>query len=73
MAALADAGRYAEAYDLAVAVEPYVPGDPTMTRVMPAISDSISVTTEPSGATVYLTTIHGGGASRRVSGWARRR
>jgi serine/threonine protein kinase/formylglycine-generating enzyme required for sulfatase activity len=55
VAALAEAGNYADAYDLAVAVQRYVPGDPTITRVMPAISDSISVTTEPSGATVYVT------------------
>jgi hypothetical protein len=66
VAALADAGRYAEAYDLALAVEPYVRGDPTLTRVMPAISDSISVTTEPSGATVYLQRFTGGTASPRV-------
>jgi serine/threonine protein kinase/formylglycine-generating enzyme required for sulfatase activity len=55
VAALAEAGNYAAAYDLAVAVERHVPGDPTITRVMPAISDSISVTTEPLGAAVYLT------------------
>jgi formylglycine-generating enzyme required for sulfatase activity len=55
VAALAEAGNYAAAYDLAVAVQRYLPGDPTITRVMPAISDSISVTTEPSGAAVYLT------------------
>ena len=52
--ALADAGRAAEAYDLAVAIEPYVPGDPAITRAMSAISDTISVATEPAGAAVYL-------------------
>ena len=53
-AALADARRYFDAYDLAAAVEPYVPGDPTLARVMSAVSDTISVATEPSAATVYL-------------------
>jgi serine/threonine protein kinase/formylglycine-generating enzyme required for sulfatase activity len=54
VAALADAKRYFDAYDLAVALDPYLPGDPTITSVLSAISDTISVTTEPSGSTVYL-------------------
>ena len=53
VAALADAKRYDEAYDLAVAVAPYLPGDPTIPSLMPAISDTVSVTTEPEGAAVY--------------------
>jgi len=54
VATLADTGRIAEAYDLAVAIEPYIPGDPAIARMMPAISDTVSVTTEPAGAQVYL-------------------
>ncbi|HYE66404.1 MAG TPA: protein kinase [Pyrinomonadaceae bacterium] len=51
---LAQAGNYFEAYDLAVAVQKYLPDDPTITRLMPTISDTISVVTEPAGAEVYL-------------------
>ena len=54
VAALADAQRYDEAYDLAVAAGPYLPGDPTIAGLMPAISDTVSVTTEPEGAAVYV-------------------
>ena len=54
VAAFAEAGRNAEAYDLAVAIEPYVRGDPSIAALMPAISDTVSVTTEPAGAQVYL-------------------
>jgi len=52
--ALADARRYFEAYDMALQVEPYLPGDPTIAGLMPVISDTISATTDPAGATVYL-------------------
>ena len=51
--ALAEAGRYAEAYDLVAAVEAYLPGNSTLTALMPTISDTLSVTTEPPGASVY--------------------
>jgi eukaryotic-like serine/threonine-protein kinase len=54
IATLAEAKRNFEAYDLAVAVSPYVPGDPTITSLMPAISDAMSVTTDPAGAAVYV-------------------
>jgi serine/threonine protein kinase/formylglycine-generating enzyme required for sulfatase activity len=54
VAALAEAGRYADAYDLAIEIEPFLPGDPALTRLMPTISDAISVSTDPPGATVFL-------------------
>jgi formylglycine-generating enzyme required for sulfatase activity/predicted Ser/Thr protein kinase len=54
IAELADADRTFEAYDLAVAVERYLPNNPTWAGVMPAIADTISVTTDPPGARVYL-------------------
>jgi formylglycine-generating enzyme required for sulfatase activity len=70
--ALADAKRYSDAYDLAMAVDPYVSGDPVLTRVMPAISDTVSVKTDPAGATVSLRRFAGGeagsAASRRLLG-----
>jgi formylglycine-generating enzyme required for sulfatase activity len=51
---LTRAARYAEAYDLAVRIEKYLPQDPTLGRLLPVISDVLSVTTEPPGARVYL-------------------
>jgi eukaryotic-like serine/threonine-protein kinase len=51
---LAQAGNYFAAYDLAVTVQKHLPNDPTVTRLMPTISDTLSVTTEPPGALVYL-------------------
>jgi eukaryotic-like serine/threonine-protein kinase len=52
--ALAEERRYFEAYDLAAQVEPYLPGDPTIAGLMPIISDTISVTSDPPGATVFV-------------------
>jgi len=51
---LAAAGKYFEAYDLAVEVRKYLPDDPTTTRLMPTISDNLTVLTEPAGARDYL-------------------
>ncbi len=42
------------AYDLAITAQKYLPTDPTIMRLMPTISDTISVITEPAGAQVYL-------------------
>jgi eukaryotic-like serine/threonine-protein kinase len=52
--ALAEARRNFEAYDLAVQVEPNLPGDATLADLMPKISDTLSATTDPPGARVYL-------------------
>ena len=54
LAALAEARRHFEAYDLAVALEPQLPGDLTIASLMPAISDTVSASTDPPGARVYL-------------------
>lgn len=54
MEELAQAGKYFETYDLAVAAQKYIPDDVTITRLMPTISDTLSVTTDPAGAQVYL-------------------
>ena len=51
---LARAQNYFEAYDLAVKAQKYLPDDPTITRLMPTIADTLTVSTEPAGARVYL-------------------
>lgn len=55
IAALADTKNYFAAYDRAVTIEPYLSGDATLTRLMQTVSDTVSVTTTPPGASVYLT------------------
>ena len=52
--ALAKLEKYFEAFDLATKTQEYLPDDPAIARLMPAISDAISVTTEPAGASVFL-------------------
>ena len=52
--ALTEAHKYFEAYDLASAIREYLPNDPGVARLMPEITDDLSITTEPSGAQVYL-------------------
>jgi serine/threonine protein kinase/formylglycine-generating enzyme required for sulfatase activity/pimeloyl-ACP methyl ester carboxylesterase len=52
--ALAQEGKTFEAYDLAVKIQPSLPGEPTLTRLMPTIADDLSVSTDPPGARVYL-------------------
>ncbi len=46
--------QYFEAYDLAIVAQKFLSDDATLTRLMPTISDNLSVTTEPAGAQVYL-------------------
>ena len=53
--ALAEEGRFFDAYDLAASIETALPGDATLAGLMPTISDTISATTDPPGAGVYLT------------------
>lgn len=52
---LAAAGNYFEAYDLAANMQKYLPDDARITQLMPTISDTLSIATEPAGADVYLT------------------
>lgn len=52
---LANSRDYFGAYDLAVEVQKYLPDDPAVTRLMPTISDTLTVATEPAGADAYLT------------------
>ncbi|MEX2141792.1 MAG: protein kinase [Pirellulales bacterium] len=60
---LAQAGNFFEAYDLALGARKYLSNDPKLTRLMPAISDTLSVTSEPPGAQVYLRRFAGSAAS----------
>jgi serine/threonine protein kinase/formylglycine-generating enzyme required for sulfatase activity len=60
---LANAQSFSEAYDLAVAAQKYLPEDPTIARLMPTISQTISVKTDPAGAEVYLKRYAPGGSA----------
>src|SRR5215831_5759163 len=51
---LAQEQRFFEAYDLALRVQKYLPNEAAITRVMRAIADDLSVSTEPPDAQVYL-------------------
>jgi serine/threonine protein kinase/formylglycine-generating enzyme required for sulfatase activity/dienelactone hydrolase len=46
--------KYFEAYELAVSAKKYLPDNPVLERLMPIISDTVSVTSTPSGANVYI-------------------
>ena len=52
--ALAQSRDFFQAYDLAQAARKYLPSDPTITRLMPSLADTLSVTTSPTSAQVYL-------------------
>jgi len=52
--ALADSGRYVEAYDALAGAERALPGDSGVARLMPIVADDLTVTSEPAGARVYL-------------------
>jgi serine/threonine protein kinase/dienelactone hydrolase len=51
---LAKAERNFEAYDLARQVKAALPDDENLKKILPTITDSLSVNSEPSGAKVYL-------------------
>lgn len=51
---LAQEQKYFGAYDLATLVQKYLPRNDTLARLMPIISDDLSVATEPVGGRVYL-------------------
>jgi serine/threonine protein kinase/formylglycine-generating enzyme required for sulfatase activity/predicted esterase len=52
--ALAKEQNYFEAYELAKSVIEYLPNDTTVAGLLPVISDRLTVTTAPAGASVYL-------------------
>jgi formylglycine-generating enzyme required for sulfatase activity/pimeloyl-ACP methyl ester carboxylesterase len=54
IAELADGGRYVEAFDLALKVERRLSGDTALARLFREVSDSLTITTEPAGARVFL-------------------
>lgn len=51
---LATAEKYFEAYDLAVQTEKILPNNETLIRLLPTISDTLSVDSDQKGARVYL-------------------
>lgn len=51
---LAGAQKFYDAYNLATEAQKYLPDDPTIARLLPTISQTISVKTDPAGAEVYL-------------------
>ncbi|TVL96589.1 MAG: hypothetical protein CV087_23600 [Candidatus Brocadia sp. WS118] len=51
---LAEEGKYFEAYKLAVGVEKQLKNDSTLVRLMPIVSDSLTIITQPEGAEAYL-------------------
>jgi formylglycine-generating enzyme required for sulfatase activity/dienelactone hydrolase len=51
---LAGEGRYAAAYELAVSAEARLGSDSSLLRLLPLVSDRLSIATEPSGADVYV-------------------
>lgn len=51
---LARQREFFEAHDLALQVREYLPDDETITRLMPTLSDELSLISEPAGANVYL-------------------
>ena len=54
IAQLAQEQKPFEAFDLAGKALAYLPGDADLVALLPEISDTITVTTEPAGASVYL-------------------
>ncbi len=54
MEELAKEEKNFEAYDLARQVEQVLPGNEKLAMLLPTISDSLSITSEPAGAKVYL-------------------
>ena len=51
---LSKSGNYFAAFDLAQQTQKYLPDDPTIAQLMPTISDSLSVNSDPASAQVYL-------------------
>lgn len=62
---LAKQRRYFEAYDLAASAGYYLPDNESIARLMPVISDELTVTTNESGARVFLTRYSSDGAGER--------
>ncbi|MGB5036773.1 MAG: bifunctional serine/threonine-protein kinase/formylglycine-generating enzyme family protein [Blastocatellia bacterium] len=51
---LAHDEKYFEAFELLSQAEGYLSGDPSVARLLPVVTDDLSVKTAPAGATVYL-------------------
>ena len=69
VAKLAQENRLKEAFDLAVRVRKGIPHDRALARLMPVVSDTLTVTSQPEGAKVYIERLaneHESRASARV-------
>ena len=51
---LAAAEKTFEAYDLILQIQKYKPDEPVIARLMPTVSDSLTIKTAPAGARVFL-------------------
>ncbi|MEO6445539.1 MAG: bifunctional serine/threonine-protein kinase/formylglycine-generating enzyme family protein, partial [Gemmatimonadaceae bacterium] len=60
-------GDYAQAYDLALRAEKRLAGDSALGALLDEVSDVLSVTTEPAGATVHVQRISAEGDSASVA------
>ena len=56
--------RYFDAYNLAISAKPHLSDDPALARLLPMITDELSVVTEPAGAQVYLKRVNQGEPGR---------
>ena len=56
---LADNNRFFAAYQLAIAAERYIPGDPKLQKLWSRIATIADVTTEPEGADLYVSSYSG--------------
>ena len=66
IADLAERGQYVEAFDLARNAERRIAGDTTLARLFGEVSDLLTITTEPAGASVYAQRLPGSGEARQA-------
>lgn len=66
IAELADQGNYVEAFNLAVQAERRISGDTILARLFETVSDRLTITTEPEGASVFLQRLPSSAESTRT-------
>ena len=65
---LADQANYPEAFALAVQAERYIPSDPILARLLPKISRTLSIRSDPADADVWINSYRGSDADWRHVG-----
>jgi dienelactone hydrolase/predicted Ser/Thr protein kinase len=65
---LADAGKYAEAVDLAKAADQYIPNDPLLKKLWPGMSFTLFINTDPPGSEVFIQDYSAAGKDWEVLG-----